>query len=195
MKIVGVLGLQGAITEHMAQLNQLGVEAVEVKKPSQFDKLQGLIIPGGESTAISRLLSENDLIEPIKKFVSEGKGVLGTCAGLILCGKYTTNPHDTDRQIIPLGLIDIIVERNGFGRQIDSFEVDLNISHIGQSIPAVFIRAPYITHIGSDVDVLATLNNRIIMAQQGKVLVTAFHPELTDDLRVMRYFINLCPSD
>lgn len=193
MKIVGVLGLQGAVTEHIAQLNQLGVEAVEVKKPSQLDQLNGLIIPGGESTAISRLLEENNLINPIKKFATEGKGVLGTCAGLILCGKQTTKPCHTDRQIISLGLIDITVERNGFGRQIDSFEVNLDIRNIGQSVPAVFIRAPYITHVGNSVDVLATLDNRIIMAQQDNVLVTAFHPELTDDLRVMRYFIDLCP--
>ncbi len=195
MKTIGVLALQGAVNEHMVQLKRLHINVVNVKKPKQLEQLDGLIIPGGESTAISRLLIENHFIEPIKKLAIDGKGVLGTCAGLVLCAKKTTKPNNADKQTVPLDLIDIIVERNAFGRQKESFETKLDIIHIGQSVPALFIRAPSITYTGANVEVLAKVDNCIVMAQQQNILVTAFHPELTNDLRVMRYFLDLCPSN
>lgn len=192
MKTIGVLALQGAVSEHLIQLERLSVKAIPVKQPQDFEQLDGLIIPGGESTAISRLMKENQLIEPIKLLAQQGKGIFGTCAGLILCGTSTTHSAQTDRDVIPLQLIDIKVERNGFGRQIDSFETKLTIKHIGEHIPAVFIRAPYIQEVGKNVEVLAKVNDHIIMAQQDNILVAAFHPELTHDYRVMQYFLTLC---
>lgn len=134
-------------------------------------------------------MSENQLIEPIKQFAKQGGVIFGTCAGLILCAKSTT--ESTPQMVQPLNLIDIVVTRNGFGRQVDSFEVPLNIKSIGDNISAVFIRAPYIESVGEHVDILATVDNRIVMAQQDNILVSAFHPELTSDHRVMAYFISL----
>lgn len=192
MKTIGVLALQGAAAEHLAMLNQLSVNAIAVKQPQDLEQLDGLIIPGGESTAISRLMQENQLIDPIKSLAQQGKGIFGTCAGLILCSTTTTDLTHTDKAVIPLQLIDIVVERNGFGRQVDSFEVELTVKHIGEDIPAVFIRAPYIQKIGENVEILATFDDRIVMAQQNNILVAAFHPELTPDDRIMKYFLTLC---
>lgn len=184
-KKVGVLALQGAVSEHIVQLQELGAVGIEIKSPEDLAQVQGLIIPGGESTAISRLIQEVNLYEPIREFAKKHP-VFGTCAGLILCSASIT---DGGEKLKPLQLIDIAVTRNGFGRQVDSFEVDLDIKKIGKSIPSVFIRAPYIASVGKAVNVLAEYDKKIVMAEQGNVLVCSFHPELTDNKQVMEYFI------
>lgn len=188
LKKIGVLNLQGAISEHLSVLQHIeNVQAIAVKKAEQLDELAGLIIPGGESTAISRLIRQNHLFDPIIQFAKQGKGIFGTCAGLVLCGKTTTH-----NEVEQLKLIDIEVERNGFGRQIASFETVLDIETIGQQIPAVFIRAPYITKVGSQVKPLAFVNHHCVMAQKDNILVCSFHPELTSDDRITKYFVQLC---
>lgn len=185
MKRVGVLALQGAVSEHLQMLRQLQIEALAIKHAADLANIDALIIPGGESTAISRLIQQHGMYEKIQQF-AVNHFVMGTCAGLILCA--TKLVHD-DGKVKPMGLIDIAVERNGFGRQIDSFEVMLPIAGIAPDIPAVFIRAPFISSVGKDVKVLASIDDKIVMAEQGKVLVMAFHPELTADTRVLTYFI------
>lgn len=188
LKKVGVLNLQGAVSEHITMLNSLdNVQGIAVKHPEQLAKLDGLIIPGGESTTISRLIKQNGLFEPIKQFAQQGKGILGTCAGLVLCGKTTSH-----NEVEQLALIDICVERNGFGRQINSFETKLDVKLIGQQIPAVFIRAPYITKAGEHVEQLAFIDEHCVMAKQNNILVCSFHPELTQDNRIMHYFVESC---
>ena len=187
-KTIGVLNLQGAVTEHLNMLASLdGVRPMTVKQPERLSQLDGLIIPGGESTAISRLIKQNGLFEPIQSFAKQGKGIFGTCAGLVLCGSSTRH-----NEVEQLGLLDITVERNGFGRQIDSFETKIDVAPIGQQIPAVFIRAPYITKTGKQVTQLAFIDNHCVMAEQNNILVCSFHPELTTDNRIMRYFVEKC---
>lgn len=187
---VGVLALQGAFIEHEHKLRELGVEAVEVRLPQDLDGLDGLIIPGGESTTIGKLATDYGLIEPLRQFAQE-KPTWGTCAGMIFLAKDI----GIDRQPI-LGVMDITVNRNAFGRQIDSFEHDLVMPALGeQPYHAVFIRAPIVTHAGSGVDVLARLEDgRIVAAQQGHLMATAFHPELTNDLRLHEYFVATIPT-
>lgn len=188
LKKIGVLNLQGAVSEHVTMLLSIeNVIAVTVKKPEHLAGLDGLIIPGGESTTISRLIKQNGLFDPIKEFARQGKGILGTCAGLVLCGMATTH-HEVEL----LELMDITVERNGFGRQVASFEAFLDIASIGEHIPAIFIRAPYIIHAGKQVNQLAFIDDHCVMAEQNNILVCAFHPELTTDNRIMRYFIEKC---
>ncbi|MEA9391890.1 pyridoxal 5'-phosphate synthase glutaminase subunit PdxT [Acerihabitans sp. TG2] len=186
MKTVGVLALQGDVAEHLQQLQQRHFHAVAVKKPADLTALAALIIPGGESTAMSYLLQIGGLYEPIREFAHHHP-VMGTCAGLIMCGARIEGGQ---HPVIPLGLIDIKVTRNGFGRQVDSFETTLFIAALGKSVPAVFIRAPFIESIGDHVTVLARYENRIVMAEQGNILVCSFHPELTDDTSVLEYFLN-----
>ena len=184
---VGVLALQGAFIEHEKMLRTLGVEASEVRMPTQLQGLDGLIIPGGESTTIGKLATEYGLIEPLRKF-ARTKPTWGTCAGMIFLAKDI----GIDRQPI-LGLMNIKVNRNAFGRQIDSFEADLSIKPLGDMpFHAFFIRAPIVTEVGAGVDVLAQLGDgRIVAVQQDHLLATAFHPELTGDSRLHRYFVNL----
>ncbi len=185
---IGVLALQGAFIEHMKMLNQLGVEAVEVRLPHELDGLDGLIIPGGESTTIGKLAVEYGLIEPLRDY-AQAHPTWGTCAGMIFLAKDLGK----DKQPI-LGLMDIHVDRNAFGRQIHSFEVDLTISGLPDETPyhAIFIRAPVVTAAGDEVQVLGILDNgRIVAVQQGHLLATAFHPELTNDLRFHQYFVDL----
>ncbi len=189
---IGILAFQGAITEHQKMLEQLGVEVVLVKKPADLSDLAGLIIPGGESTAIGRLLRSNQMIEPIKQFSKEGKYIFGTCAGLILCGKKT---EQTQFDEVRLGIIDIEAERNGFGRQKDSFETQIWMEKIKTDVPAVFIRAPYIRSMGDSVTALASFEGTVVAAESKTVLVTSFHPELTDNLQVMNYFIEKIQSN
>ena len=184
-KKIGVLALQGAVTEHLQTLTKLGVTATAVKVPGDLDSLDGLIIPGGESTAIGRLIREQHLEEPLQKFYAAGKAIFGTCAGLILCS--TDSSHAPDE--LRLGFIDIEVERNGFGRQVDSFEALLPFEGIVEPVEAVFIRAPYIRSVGNGVRILASIDDKIVAAETDRVLVTAFHPELTDDLSVFEYFL------
>lgn len=183
---VGVLALQGAFIEHEKVLNALGADAVEVRMPQHLELLDALIIPGGESTTIGKLATSYGLIEPLREFARE-KPTWGTCAGMIFLAKDI----GIDRQPI-LGLMDITVNRNAFGRQIDSFETDLQIAPLGE-IPfhAVFIRAPIVTKVEDGVEVLATLEDgRIVAVQEKHLLATAFHPELTPDLRLHQYFLS-----
>ena len=184
---IGVLALQGAFIEHIKMLRQLGFEAVEVRLPHQLDQLDGLIIPGGESTTIGKLASEYGLIAPLRRFAGT-KPTWGTCAGMIFLAKDI----GIDEQPI-LGAMDITVDRNAFGRQIDSFETDLQIAGLaGAPFHAVFIRAPVVTEVKPGVDVLARLEDgRIVAVRQGRLLATAFHPELTDDLRLHASFCDI----
>jgi 5'-phosphate synthase pdxT subunit len=184
----GVLASQGAFAEHIAVLKKLGVEVIPVRLPRQLAGLDGLIIPGGESTTISKLMKDYDLVSGIKQLADEGKPIFGTCAGMILLAKEI--PGST---VEPLGLMDISVRRNAFGRQNESFETDLDIPVLGdQPFHAVFIRAPLIENVNGTTEVLAKLDNGIaVAAREGKFIVTAFHPELTDDLRFHRYFLDM----
>jgi 5'-phosphate synthase pdxT subunit len=188
---IGVLALQGDFAEHIAMLRRLGVETWEVRLPEQLQALDGLIIPGGESTTIGKLASDYNLIEPLQKFGKE-EAIWGTCAGAIFLS------NDTRRQQPLLHLMNITVERNAFGRQVDSFETDLDVPSLSQVAPidkpyhAIFIRAPIIETIREDVEVLARIEDgRIVAARQGHLLATSFHPELTDDDRFHRYFLHL----
>ena len=185
---IGVLALQGAFLEHEKALRALGAQACEVRLPQDLDGLDGLIIPGGESTTIGKLATSYGLIEPLRAFASQHP-TWGTCAGLIFLAKDI----GIERQPI-LGLMDIKVNRNAFGRQVDSFEIDLPIAGLTGEAPihAVFIRAPLVEQVGPEVDVLATLpEGGIVAVRQGHLLGTAFHPELTDDLRLHRYFCDI----
>jgi pyridoxal 5'-phosphate synthase pdxT subunit len=184
---VGVLALQGAFQEHAAILRRLGAEAVEVRQPDDLQGLDGLIIPGGESTTMGKLMARFELDGPIKRLAGQGKPVWGTCAGMIMLAKDIEG-SDQPR----LALMDVGVNRNAFGRQLDSFEADLTVPELGQQpFHAVFIRAPVVTRTGDGVHVLATLlDGRVVAAEQGSLLVTAFHPELTDDARFHQYFLN-----
>lgn len=187
---IGVLALQGAFIEHEKMLRELGVEAVEVRLPSDLEGLDGLIIPGGESTTIGKLAVEYGLVEPLRQF-AQTTPTWGTCAGMIFLAKDI----GIDRQPI-LGLMDIKVNRNAFGRQIDSFETDLPVSVL-DDVPfhMIFIRAPVVTDVSDGVEILAKLaDGRIIAVQEGHLLATAFHPELTNDVRLHQYFLKMVES-
>jgi 5'-phosphate synthase pdxT subunit len=185
--IVGVLALQGAVREHLELLRQCGTSAMPVKKPSDLALLDGLIIPGGESTTIGKLLVKYHFIEPIRELAERGIPIFGTCAGLILLAKRITEGSQP-----LLGLMDIEAKRNAFGRQRESFEADLSIPDLGEKpFRAVFIRAPWIESVGNGVQVMAEFNGKAIMARQNSLLVAAFHPELTDDVRIHRYFLDM----
>jgi len=188
---IGVLALQGDFAEHQAMLEKLGVEVVQVRKAQQLDGLNGLIIPGGESTTIGKLAVDFGLMEPLREF-GKTHAVWGTCAGAIFLSR------DIHRSQPLLGLMDITVERNAFGRQVDSFEAALDVPALekvakgGGPYPVVFIRAPIIEAVHGTTQVLARLaDGRIVAAQQGKLLATSFHPELTGDTRFHRYFMEL----
>jgi 5'-phosphate synthase pdxT subunit len=185
---MGVLAAQGAFVEHIAALNNLNTEAVPVRLPVELTGLDGLIIPGGESTTISRLMSGYNLMSKISSMAGEGMPVFGTCAGMILIARHISGNSTTS-----LGLMDITVKRNAFGRQVDSFETELAVPALGKKpFHAVFIRAPLIEHCEKGVEVLAKLENgTMVAARQGKLLATAFHPELTDDLRFHQYFLDI----
>ena len=186
---IGVLALQGAFVEHEKMLGQLGVEASEIRLPSQLSQIDGLIIPGGESTTMGKLAVTYGLLEPIRQKAAAGWPIWGTCAGMVVLAR------DIGELSQPLiGLMDITVERNAFGRQVDSFVTNLGIPELGEGgpFPAVFIRAPRIQRVGPNVQVLATLEDgAIVAARQGNLLVTAFHPELTRDPRFHCYFVRL----
>jgi 5'-phosphate synthase pdxT subunit len=185
MVTVGVLALQGDFAEHESMLKRLGVAASEVRLPTDLDDLDALIIPGGESTTISRLMQTYELVEPLREFARD-KPVWGTCAGAIVMAARA----DLDRPT--LDLMDIDVRRNAFGRQVDSFETDIDIAGIeGPPLHAVFIRAPTIESVGEGVQVLGQLEGgEIVAARQGNLLATSFHPELTDDLRMHALFVS-----
>jgi 5'-phosphate synthase pdxT subunit len=184
---IGVLAIQGDFAEHIAMLKHLDVEAVEVRLPHQLDGLDGLIMPGGESTTIGKLAMDYGLVEPLRAFGTT-HSIWGTCAGAIFLSK------DALRAQPLLGLMDITVQRNAFGRQVESFEADLAIPELGQGGPyhAIFIRAPIIESVRNGAKILSALpDGRIVAAQQGKLLATSFHPELTGDYRFHEYFLAL----
>lgn len=185
---IGVLALQGDFAEHLQVLGRLQVHAIPVRLPAQLEGLQGLIIPGGESTVIGRLLHEWGLWQPIRERIQQNSlGVWGTCAGAILLAKRVPNLEVEGLQVMDIG-----VERNAFGRQVDSFVAPLNTSLFKDPLfPGIFIRAPVITHVGEAAQAVAWLEDKtVVAAQQGKLLATAFHPELTQDTRFHEYFLN-----
>lgn len=188
---IGVLASQGAFIEHITALKKLGVDGVEVRLPAQLTGIDGLIIPGGESTTIVRLMDSYHLAAKIDSMAAKGMPLFGTCAGMIMMAKNISG-----NTMHTLGLMDITVKRNAFGRQVDSFETDLSIPALGkESFHAVFIRAPLIEKCDKTVQVLAKLKDGTIVAvRQGKMLATAFHPELTDDLRFHKYFLEIVKS-
>jgi pyridoxal 5'-phosphate synthase pdxT subunit len=187
---IGVLGLQGDYAKHVEMLERIGsVRPQIVRTPQEIEHCDGLIIPGGESTTVGKLMVRYGVDEAIRRRVAEGMAVYGTCMGMIMLAKEI---EDSDQPC--LGLMDITVRRNAFGRQVDSFECDLKIPAISNGVPvrAVFIRAPYVTEVRDGVKVLATLESgEIVLVQQGNCLAGAFHPELTDDTRVHEYFVSL----
>jgi pyridoxal 5'-phosphate synthase pdxT subunit len=183
---IGVLGLQGAIREHINSIEAGGAQAVVVKRAEDLDGVDALILPGGESTTMRRLIDLYGMMEPLRDFAKAGHPMFGTCAGLILLANSLVGydqPH--------IGVMDVTVERNSFGRQVDSFEANLSIKGVADDFPAVFIRAPHITEVGPMTDVLCEHEGRIVMARQGQFLGCSFHPELTDDHRVTAYFVQL----
>lgn len=191
-KKIGVLAMQGAFVEHIVALRKLGVEAELVRIPSQLDSLDGLIIPGGESTSIGKLMSSYGFVERLRELGRSGLPLFGTCAGMILLAREVVG-----LSINGIGIMDIKVKRNAFGRQLDSFETFLPISALGERpFPAVFIRAPVILEAGPRVEVLARLENgTAVAARQGNLLVSAFHPELTPDLRFHAYFLRIVSQE
>ncbi|MCM3342250.1 pyridoxal 5'-phosphate synthase glutaminase subunit PdxT [Paenibacillus sp. MER TA 81-3] len=186
---IGVLALQGAVAEHMGSLEEAGAKAVAVKRPEQLDELQGLVIPGGESTTIGKLMRKYGFIDAIRAFSAQGKPIFGTCAGLIVLANHIESQQGPEEP--HLGLMDMTVLRNAFGRQRESFETDLNVHGIDEPVRAVFIRAPLIKAVGADVDVLCEVNGEIVTARQGHLLACSFHPELTDDANLHRYFAEM----
>ena len=181
---IGVLALQGDVREHVEILKKLGVEPVEVRDVADLEGLHGLIVPGGESTAIGKMMAESGLLDSVRSFFYKGGPVWGTCAGMVLAASATTGP----RQPL-LGLMNALVERNGFGRQVHSFEKELEIEGFEEPFVGVFIRAPFFEDVGPGVEILGEINGRIVAAKGENILVTAFHPELTEDLRFHEYFL------
>ncbi len=183
---IGILALQGAFLEHRQALEKLGVETVEIRRRAHFtDKLDGVILPGGESTVQGKLLKDEGLFLPLQEAIGGGMPVFGTCAGLILLAKKLTNDEN-----VWLAAMNVSVRRNAYGRQLGSFRAELDTAHIG-AYPAVFIRAPYIESAGEHVEVLAVHEGKIVAARQENMLATAFHPELTSDLRIHEYFCGM----
>ena len=189
---IGVLAVQGDFAEHIAILRRIGADTREVRLPEQLEALDALIIPGGESTTLSRLMSIYHLREPVAQMAAEGRPVWGTCAGMIMLANEIT-----EQDPVPLGLMDISVQRNAFGRQVDSFEQPLRISPLDPDpYNCIFIRAPVVIRVGSKVDVLASLDDgRPVAVRQDNLLATSFHPELTRDTRVHQYFVDLAKNN
>ena len=193
-KTIGVLALQGGYAAHANVLRRLGANVIEVRLPEQLALCDALVMPGGESTTIIRLLERNHLDTAIIDRAKAGMPIFATCAGLILLSKRIEKGAERGGQPT-LGLLDIAVIRNGFGRQLDSFEADLLIKGLDAPLRAIFIRAPIISDVGDDVEVLTSVDDKIVMVQQGKILAAAFHPELLDDDRVHAYFLDVVDGD
>lgn len=191
---VGVLALQGDVAEHVRHLESVGARAVAVRRRSELDGVDGLILPGGESTAMSRLLDVYDMYEPVAERISGGMPVYGSCAGMILLASVVL---DTRADATWFSAIDMTVRRNAFGRQVDSFEADLVVDALGADpVRTVFIRAPWVETVGPAVEVLARVrasdgHDHVVAVRQGNALATSFHPEVTDDVRVHRYFVDM----
>ena len=184
--IIGVLALQGAFKTHQQRLLALGIDAPLVKTPEHLVGVDALVLPGGESTTMSMLLDTSGLRDPIGERLADGMGVFGTCAGMILCATEVLDGR-SDQQ--GFALIDMTVRRNGYGRQLDSFETDLSVDGLTDDFHAVFIRAPYVERVGPDVEVLAVHDDIPVLARSGRCTVASFHPELTDDIRLHEAFI------
>jgi 5'-phosphate synthase pdxT subunit len=183
---IGVLALQGAVAEHIRSIGLAGAEGVAVKRAEQLEEIDGLIIPGGESTTIGKLMRRYGFIEAIRNFARQGKPLFGTCAGLIVLAERLESGEEPH-----LSLMNMTVARNAFGRQRESFETDLEVKGIDSPIRAVFIRAPLIREVGANVEVLSTYRGEIVAAKQDRLLATSFHPELTDDYRLHGLFIEM----
>ena len=187
---IGILALQGAFVEHEKVLAQLGVESIELRNLEDFQQhqseLSGLILPGGESTAMGKLLRDQQMLIPIREAILNGLPVFGTCAGLILLARQITSQEESH-----LAMMDILVERNAYGRQLGSFYTEADCKGVG-NIPMTFIRGPIIREVGKDVDVLAVVHDQIVAAREKNMLVTSFHPELTNDVRLHQYFVDMC---
>ncbi|KZZ83200.1 pyridoxal 5'-phosphate synthase glutaminase subunit PdxT [Bacillus sp. SJS] len=186
MYTIGVLGLQGAFREHIRSIEASGAKAVTIKRPEQLNEIDGLIIPGGESTTMRRLIDKYGFMEPLRQFTASRKPVFGTCAGLIILASEIVGYEEGH-----LAAMDIKVERNSFGRQRESFEADLTITGVGENFTGVFIRAPHIVEAGENVEVLSKHNGRIVAARQDHLLGCSFHPELTDDHRMTQLFLDM----
>lgn len=185
---IGILGFQGAVVEHCRAVEALGQEAVVVRYPEQLSLLNGIILPGGESTTMGKLLNRTGMMDPLRKRIEEGLPVWGTCAGMILLAKKLE-----DDPVTHLAVMDIVVKRNAYGTQIDSFDTRASIPAVdSKPIPLVFIRAPYITEVDDKVEVMSRIDGHIVAAREGNMLVTSFHPELTDDTSFHRYFVEMC---
>lgn len=187
---VGVLALQGDTREHLAALREAGAEAFTVRRQSELDSVDGLVIPGGESTAMTHLLKAFDLLEPLRSRLAEGMPAYGSCAGMILLASEILDAGVAGREALPLSGIDMTVRRNAFGRQVDSFEADLDFTGVDSTVHAVFIRAPWVERVGPDVEVLASAGEHIVAVRQGAVMATSFHPEMTGDRRVHKLFVD-----
>lgn len=186
MMKIGVLGLQGAVREHVKSVEASGAEAVVVKRIEQLEEIDGLILPGGESTTMRRLIDKYAFMEPLRTFAKSGKPMFGTCAGMILLAKTLIGYEEAH-----IGAMDITVERNAFGRQKDSFEAALSIEGVGEDFVGVFIRAPYVVEVADNVEVLSKHGDRMVAVRQDQFLAASFHPELTDDHRVTAYFVKM----
>ncbi len=186
---VGVLALQGDTREHLAALAEAGAEAVTVRRRSELDAVDALVIPGGESTAMSKLLGEFELLEPLRGRLADGMPAYGSCAGMILLATEIADAGVPGREALPLGGIDMTVRRNAFGRQVDSFEGDVEFEGLDGMVHAVFIRAPWVERVGPSVEVLARAAGHPVAVRQGRTLATAFHPEMTGDRRVHAMFV------
>lgn len=187
---VGILALQGDTREHAAALAEAGAEPITVRRRAELESVDGLVIPGGESTAMSHLLREFELLEPLRGCLADGMPAYGSCAGMILLASEILDAGAPGREAVPLGAIDMTVRRNAFGRQVDSFEEDIDFEGLDGPMHAVFIRAPWVDRVGPSVEVLARAAGHPVAVRQGLVLATAFHPEVTGDRRVHRMFVD-----
>lgn len=187
---VGVLALQGDTREHLAALEEAGARARTVRRRAELDAVDALVIPGGESTAMSHLLREFELLEPLRGRLADGMPAYGSCAGMIMLATDIVDAGVVGRQALPLGAIDMTVRRNAFGRQVDSFEEDVDFQGLDGLVHAVFIRAPWVERVGPGVEVLARAGGHPVAVRQGRMLATAFHPEVTGDRRVHQLFVD-----
>ncbi len=188
---VGVLALQGDTREHLAALREAGADSMSVRRRGELDAVDALVIPGGDSTTLSHLLLDLDLLEPLRKRLADGLPAYGACAGMILLASEILDAGASGREALPLHAIDMTVRRNAFGRQVDSFEGDIAFEGLDDPVRAVFIRAPWVEQVGDGVQVLARAAGHVVAVRQGPVLATAFHPEMTGDRRIHRLFVDI----
>jgi 5'-phosphate synthase pdxT subunit len=188
---IGVLALQGDTREHLAALREAGADSFSVRRRSELDAVDALVIPGGESTTMSHLLLDLDLLEPLRERLADGLPAYGACAGMILLASEILDAGASGRRALPLRAIDMTVRRNAFGRQVDSFEGDVEFSGFDKPVRGVFIRAPWVERVGDGVQVLARAAGHAVAVRQGRVLATAFHPEMTGDRRIHRLFVDI----